>query len=229
MSDGDRKLEGGQSVEITKSHNVGIFAGKCDRERVSEVCLAEFLSYGRQREEEKERKCLLRKTDDGKIVKWDVETNDSLCTLEEAFQKVEHSLGFNIELKFEDNVVYRQRHLVHVLQLLLQVFFLTNGGTEIYNDTRRNSLEQAITVCLEGGFQGIVSEIKGVFKNPGAVPKIKDSNLSLLTYGTLNFIPDFFSPFSTFKALLSVLCSSSAAAYSQSTYSGIPWFLDLTK
>ncbi|MBA0712489.1 hypothetical protein Golax_011589, partial [Gossypium laxum] len=158
---------------------------KCDRERVSEVCLAEFLIYGPQREEGKERKCLLRKTDDGKIVKWDVETNDSLCTLEEAFQKVELSLGFNIELKFDDNVVYRQRHLVHVLQLILQVFFLTNGGTEIYNDTRRNSLEQAINVCLEGGFQGIVSEIKGVFKNPGAVPKIKDSNLSLLTYGTL--------------------------------------------
>ncbi|MBA0614730.1 hypothetical protein Godav_014983, partial [Gossypium davidsonii] len=158
---------------------------KCDRERVSEVCLAEFLSYGPQREEGKERKCLLRKTDDGKIVKWDVETNDSLCTLEEAFQKVELSLGFNIELKFDDNVVYRQRHLVHVLQLILQVFFLTNGGTEIYNDTRRNSLEQAINVCLEGGFQGIVSEIKGVFKNPGAVPKIKDSNLSLLSYGTL--------------------------------------------
>ncbi|MBA0766892.1 hypothetical protein Gotri_015885, partial [Gossypium trilobum] len=142
--------------------------------RDSEVCLAEFLSYGPQREEGKERKGLLRKTDDGKIVKWDVETNDSLCTLEEAFQKVELSLGFNIELKFDDNVVYRQRHLVHVLQLILQVFFLTNGGTEIYNDTRRNSLEQAINVCLEGGFQGIVSEIKGVFKNPGAVPKIKD-------------------------------------------------------
>ncbi|MBA0857292.1 hypothetical protein Goshw_010178 [Gossypium schwendimanii] len=142
---------------------------ECDRERVSEVCLAEFLSYGPEREEGKERKCLLRKTDDGKIVKWDVETNDSLCTLEEAFQKVELSLGFNIELKFDDNVV----------------FFLTNGRTEIYNDTRRNSLEQAINVYLEGGFQGIVSEIKGVFKNPGAAPKIKDSNLSLLTYGTL--------------------------------------------
>ncbi|MBA0799706.1 hypothetical protein Gohar_010205, partial [Gossypium harknessii] len=40
--------------------------------------------------------------------------------IEEAFQKVELSLGFNIELKFDDNVVYRQRHLVHVLQLILQ-------------------------------------------------------------------------------------------------------------
>ncbi|KAH1091861.1 hypothetical protein J1N35_019118 [Gossypium stocksii] len=88
-------------------------------------------------------------------LKNDVETDDSLRTLEEAFQKVEPSLGFNIELKFDDNVVYQQHHLIHVLQLILQVFFSTNGGTEIYNDTRRNSLEQAINVCLEGGFKGL--------------------------------------------------------------------------
>lgn len=66
-----------------------------------------------------------------------------------------------------------------------QVFFLTNGGTELYYDVRRNSLEEAIKVCLEGGLQGIVSEIKGVFRNPGALPKIKESKLSLLTYGKL--------------------------------------------
>lgn len=62
---------------------------------------------------------------------------------------------------------------------------MTNGGTEIYDDVRRNSLEEAIKVCLEGGLQGIVSEVKGVFRNPGAVSKIKESNLSLITYGKL--------------------------------------------
>lgn len=66
-----------------------------------------------------------------------------------------------------------------------QVFFLTNGGTEIYYDVRRNSLEEAINLCLDGGLQGIVSEIKGVLRNPGAVPKIKEAKLSLLTYGKL--------------------------------------------
>lgn len=67
----------------------------------------------------------------------------------------------------------------------LQVFFLTNGGTELYYDARRNSLEEATKLCLEGGLQGIVSEVKAVFRNPGAVSKIKESRLSLLTYGKL--------------------------------------------
>ncbi|XWS30540.1 hypothetical protein CRYUN_Cryun24cG0126600 [Craigia yunnanensis] len=195
--------------------------GTVFEKRVTELCLAEFLCYGPQREAGKDGKCLLRKTN-GKIVKWNVETDDSLCTLEEAFQKVEPSLGFNIELKFDDNIVYQQDHLTHVLQVILQVvfefakdrpiifssfhpdaaqlvrklqnnypvFFLTNGGTELYYDVRRNSLEEAIKVCLEGGLQGIVSEIKGVFRNPGAVPKIKESKLSLLTYGKLNNVPE---------------------------------------
>jgi glycerophosphodiester phosphodiesterase len=55
---------------------------------------------------------------------------------------------------------------------------------------RRNSLEEAIKLCLEGGLEGIVSEIKGVLRNPGAVPKIKEANLSLLTYGKLNNVPE---------------------------------------
>lgn len=67
----------------------------------------------------------------------------------------------------------------------LQVFFLTNGGTEIFYDVRRNSLEDAIKVCLENGLQGIVSEVKGIFRNPSAVTKIKEAKLSLLTYGKL--------------------------------------------
>lgn len=65
------------------------------------------------------------------------------------------------------------------------MFFLTNGGTELYYDSRRNSLEEAVKLCLEGGLQGIVSEVKGVFRNPAVVPKIKESKLSLLTYGKL--------------------------------------------
>uniref|UniRef100_A0A5B7A276 glycerophosphodiester phosphodiesterase n=1 Tax=Davidia involucrata TaxID=16924 RepID=A0A5B7A276_DAVIN len=154
---------------------------------------------------------------------WKVETDDSFCTLEEAFQKVNNpSVGFNIELKFDDCIVYEQQHLSHVLQAIVQVvfehakdrpiifssfqpdaallvkklqntypvLFLTNGGTEIYHDIRRNSLEEAIKLCLEGGLQGIVSEVKGIFRNPGAVTKIKDSKLSLLTYGKLNNVAE---------------------------------------
>jgi len=196
--------------------------GSVYEKRVTELSLSEFLRYGPQREPGKEGNALLRKNKDGKIVKWDVETDDSLCTLQEAFQQVEPSLGFNIELKFDDHVVYQQDYLTHVLQAIFQVvfkyakdraivfstfqpdaalllrklqntypvFFLTNGGTEIYYDVRRNSLEEAIKLCLEGGLQGIVSEVKGVFANPGAVPKIKEAKLSLLTYGKLNNVAE---------------------------------------
>ncbi|ONI20021.1 hypothetical protein PRUPE_3G310500 [Prunus persica] len=193
----------------------------CER-RVTELCLSEFLCYGPQREAGKEGKTLLRKTKDGKIVRWDVEKDDSLCTLQEAFEQVEPSLGFNIELKFDDYVVYEQDYLINVFQAILQVvfnyakdrpiifssfqpdaalivkklqstypvFFLTNGGTELYYDVRRNSLEEAMKLCLEGGLQGIVSEVKGVFRNPGALTKIKDAKLSLLTYGKLNNVAE---------------------------------------
>ncbi|KAL5864545.1 hypothetical protein ACOSQ3_002059 [Xanthoceras sorbifolium] len=190
--------------------------------RVTELCLSEFLSYGPQKEAGKNGKTLLRKTKDGKIVSWNVETDDSVCTLQEAFQQVDTTLGFNIELKFDDHIVYQQDYLFRVLQAILQVvfeyakdrpiifstfqpdaallvrklqttypvFFLTNGGAETFYDVRRNSLEEAIKVCLEGGLQGIVSEVKGVFRNPGAVTKIKESRLSLLTYGKLNNVSE---------------------------------------
>lgn len=65
------------------------------------------------------------------------------------------------------------------------MFFLTNGGTEVYYDARRNSLDEAIKLCLDGGLQGIVSEVKGIFRNPGAVNKMKESKISLMTYGKL--------------------------------------------
>lgn len=65
------------------------------------------------------------------------------------------------------------------------MFFLTNGGTEVYYDVRRNSLDEAIKLCLDGGLQGIVSEVKGIFRNPGAVNKMKESKISLMTYGKL--------------------------------------------
>ena len=92
------------------------------QKRIPELNLSEFLSYGPQREPGKEGKTLLRKTKEGQILKWDVEQDDSLCTLQEAFVNVEPSVGFNIELKFDDHIVYEQDHLVHVLQAILKVY-----------------------------------------------------------------------------------------------------------
>ncbi|GAB4847349.1 Lysophospholipase D gdpd1 [Ancistrocladus abbreviatus] len=190
--------------------------------RVTELSLYEFLAYGPQNESDKVGKPLMRETKDGKVISWKVETDDRLCTLQEAFERTEPRVGFNIELKFDDHIVYEQDYLISILQSILQVvleyakdrpivfstfqpdaallvrklqgtypvFFLTNGGTEIYYDVRRNTLEEAIKLCLEGGLQGIVSEVKGIFRDPASVSKIKESKLALLTYGQLNNVPE---------------------------------------
>lgn len=90
--------------------------------RVTEVCLSEFMSYGPQRDTGKTGKPLLRKSKEGKIHKWSVATDDSFCTLQEAFEKVENpNLGFNIELKLDDNVFYSSDHLSRLLLPILQV------------------------------------------------------------------------------------------------------------
>ena len=87
-----------------------------------ELSLSEFLCYGPQKAAGKSGKSLLRKTKDGRIVEWNVEKDDSLCTLQDAFQQVEPSLGFNIELKFDDHIVYQQDYLIHVVEAILQVY-----------------------------------------------------------------------------------------------------------
>ncbi|KAL6509147.1 Lysophospholipase D gdpd1 [Orobanche gracilis] len=218
-------------VQVTKDgcpiifHDNFIYSqdnGTIFEKRVTDLSLPEFISYGPQKEPGLEGKTLLRKTKDGKIVNWAVESDDVACTLQEAFQEVIPSIGFNIELKFDDHIVYQHEYLNHVLQAILQVvsdhakdrpiifstfqpdaallvkklqttypvFFLTNGGNEVYYDVRRNSLEEAIKLCMEGDLQGIVSEVRGIFRNPGAVNKIKELKLSLLSYGKLNNVPE---------------------------------------
>lgn len=185
--------------------------------KVTEITLAGFLSYGPQRESVNMTKCykpLLRKSKDGRICKWNVENDDFLCTLQEAFQNVNSSSGFNIELKFDDYFVYQDEELVDRLREILRVvlgyaqerpvifstfqldaarlvrklqnrypvYFLTEGGTEICTDVRRNSLDEAIKLCLENGLQGIVSDVRGLLRNQEAVSRIKEASLSLLTY-----------------------------------------------
>ncbi|KAF3323604.1 glycerophosphodiester phosphodiesterase gde1-like protein [Carex littledalei] len=80
--------------------------------------------------------------------------------------------------------------LMAKLQSSYPVYFLTNGGTQSYPDVRRNSLEEALKLCIENGLQGIVSEVKAIFRCPPAIHKIKEANLTLLTYGVLNNVPE---------------------------------------
>ncbi|KAJ8439108.1 hypothetical protein Cgig2_027034 [Carnegiea gigantea] len=196
----------------------GAFAEK----RVTEITLEEFLSYGPQRDPGKVGKPMFRKAKDGSIDEWRVEYDDPLCTLEDILQKVDKSVGFNIEMKFDDSKIYEETELKRIIQVTLKivnkyaegrpimfssfqpdaaqlirklqdafpVFFLTNGGCEIYADPRRNSLDEAVKLCREGGLDGIVSQVRAIFRNPAMVPKIKESELSLLTYGPLNNVPE---------------------------------------
>ncbi|KAK8451575.1 hypothetical protein SEVIR_6G232900v4 [Setaria viridis] len=186
--------------------------------RVTDLLLEEFLSYGPQKESRKVSKPLLRRTGDGRVLNWSTEEDDSLCTLQEVFECVSPHLGFNIELKFDDNVLHHKKDLERALQAILQVvfqnardrpvffssfhpdaammtrelqslypvLFLTEGGISKHHDSRRNSLNNAIQVCLEHDLHGIVSEVRGILKNPAAVVRAQESNLALLTYGQLN-------------------------------------------
>ena len=97
------------------------FQGSIYEKRVTDLSLSEFLTYGPQRELGLEGKPLLKKTKDGKHVNWTVQSDEHACTLQEAFEKVNPSLGFNIELKFDDYIVYQHQHLTDVLQTIMQV------------------------------------------------------------------------------------------------------------
>ncbi|XP_042460855.1 glycerophosphodiester phosphodiesterase GDPD2-like [Zingiber officinale] len=189
---------------------------------VTDLSLEEFLSYGLQKDSSKKGKLLYRKTNDGRVLNWNVQADAPLCTLPEVFQGVDPRLGFNVEIKFKDHIVYDDEELTHTLQTILQVvyahakerpiifssfqpdavrlirklqndypvFFLTNGGQEIHKDPRRNSLDEAIKLSLTNGLQGIVSDVKAIFKNPAAIARMKEANLVIFTYGKLNNVPE---------------------------------------
>ncbi|XP_021745649.1 glycerophosphodiester phosphodiesterase GDPD1, chloroplastic-like isoform X1 [Chenopodium quinoa] len=219
-------------VQVTRDdcpvifHDIHILTqdeGVIIEKRVTEITLEEYLSYGPQKEPGKVGKPMLRKAKDGSIFEWKVENDAPLCTLQEAFENVDNSLGFNIELKLDDSKIYDEVELKRILQSVLKivdnhadqrrpilfssfqpdvvqlmrklqdnhpVFFLTNGGCEIYTDPRRNSLEEAIKLCLEAGLQGIVSQVRAIFRHPAMVARIKESKLSLISYGQLNNVPE---------------------------------------
>ncbi|KAL6652789.1 hypothetical protein ACP70R_011714 [Stipagrostis hirtigluma subsp. patula] len=218
-------------VQVTKDgcpvifHDNFIFTeqdGEISGKRVTDLDLDEFLSYGPQKDQGKTGKPLLRKLKDGRILRWDVRSEDALCTLREALEGVDRRVGFNVELKFDDDLAYTAEQLTVTLQAVLKVvfehgngrpiifssfqpdaaqlmrklqdkypvYFLTNGGTQVYADPRRNSLEEAVRLCLAGGLHGVVSEVRAILQQPSAVVMIKEAKLSLLTYGQLNNVPE---------------------------------------
>uniref|UniRef100_A0A0D9W4B5 glycerophosphodiester phosphodiesterase n=1 Tax=Leersia perrieri TaxID=77586 RepID=A0A0D9W4B5_9ORYZ len=116
-------------VQVTKDgcpvifHDNFIFTeqdGEICGRRVTDLTLDEFLSYGPQKDESKAGKPLFRKLNDGRILRWDVQSDDALCTLQEAFEGVDRRVGFNVELKFDDDLVYREEELSGILQAILK-------------------------------------------------------------------------------------------------------------
>jgi len=65
-------------------------------------------------------KPLVRKMKDGRMLNWNVQSEDALCTLQEAFEKVNPRLGFNVELKFDDDLEYKEEELTRILQAILK-------------------------------------------------------------------------------------------------------------
>ena len=63
---------------------------------------------------------MFRKLNDGRVVRWDVQSDDALCTLQEALDGGDRRVGFNVELKFDDDVVYREMELTGILQAILK-------------------------------------------------------------------------------------------------------------
>uniref|UniRef100_A0A0E0D146 glycerophosphodiester phosphodiesterase n=1 Tax=Oryza meridionalis TaxID=40149 RepID=A0A0E0D146_9ORYZ len=202
-------------VQVTKDgypvifHDDFIFTeqdGEICGRRVTDLRLDEFLSYGPQKDQSKAGKPLFRKLNDGRVLRWDVQSDDALCTLQEALDGVHRRVGFNVELKFDDDVIFEHAkerpiffssfqpdaaRIIRKLQDRYPVYFLTKGGTQVFADERRNSLEAAVKLCVAGGLRGIVSEARAVLRQqPSAIGRIKEAGLSLLTYGQLNNVPE---------------------------------------
>ncbi|XP_024390337.1 glycerophosphodiester phosphodiesterase GDPD1, chloroplastic [Physcomitrium patens] len=210
-------------VQVTKDgvpiifHDDEIIADSKPPRHIGDISVAEFRAMGPQKGSTM-GKPLYRKASDGSTTLWTADVEDQMCTLEDAFAQVNPTVGFNIEMKFDDSGLTSEAELLRVIDAVLAdvrqhangrmiyfstfhpdaaqmirkkmplypVFFLTDGGSHVYNDPRRNSIQAAIEVCREGNLQGIVSEVKAVLHQPALVALVKASGLFFFTYGELN-------------------------------------------
>lgn len=151
---------------------------------------------------------------------------DSFATLDEAFDIVPLSTGFDIEIKYPSNeqlqkgkvTEYPERNQIvdAVLKVVFNhaksersfiyfssfdpdictmlslkqprypVFFLTQAGSKLYLDSRKNSIPQAIHFAKSISLLGLVVDAQPLLDDPGLIKLIKSSGLLLATYGSLN-------------------------------------------
>jgi len=75
-------------------------------------------------------------------------------------------------------------------QLRFPVFFLTTGGfDETHQDSRRNSVESAVTFAKSAKLLGIVCDSRPILENPVLITLCHQNSLLLFTYGSENNDP----------------------------------------
>ncbi|XP_073394153.1 glycerophosphodiester phosphodiesterase GDPD1, chloroplastic isoform X1 [Physcomitrium patens] len=126
----------------------------------------------------------------------EVKFDDVLKTSDDELRRVlypilevvkQHAKGRKVYYSsFNPDAVY----LLRKEQSSYPVFFLTDGGVNLFNDPRRNSIQAAVQVCEEGNLQGIVTEVGAILREPTLVSLVKQVGLWLFSYGVLNNIAE---------------------------------------
>jgi glycerophosphodiester phosphodiesterase len=81
--------------------------------------------------------------------------------------------------------------LMNFKQNQFPVFFLTDGGTCKYYDSRLNSLKNAVKFAKDSGCHGIVTNCRPLADSLQMIPYIKDKGLRVYSYGGENNSPPF--------------------------------------
>ena len=147
---------------------------------------------------------------------WIMEVEDDIPTLAQILGNTPKELGFNIELKYDEENSCETRRLVAELRAILAVCFeypnrrvvfssfdpdaallmraiqgcypvmILTDGEADHVDPRRRSVAAAMEVALQGGLCGVVSDVKAIMANPSDALDVRDSGLLLATYGEGN-------------------------------------------
>ncbi|KAH8959931.1 hypothetical protein BDL97_06G102600 [Sphagnum fallax] len=125
-------------VQVTKDRHAIIFHDdyiivddKVPR-KIGDLTLEEFVGIGPQKNFAKEGRSLYRNARDGTLNPWTVTMEDPLCTLEEAFKQVDPSVGFNIEVKFDDIDETSDVELQRVIYPIVESVRQHSNGRRIY-------------------------------------------------------------------------------------------------
>jgi len=147
---------------------------------------------------------------------WVMEVEDEIPTLAQILANTPESLGFNVELKYDEENSCNTRRLVAELRSILAVcsghadrrivfssfdpdaallmraiqgsypVMILTDANADHVDPRRRSVAAAMQVALEGGLCGVVSDVKAIINSPADAAGVRDSGLLLATYGEGN-------------------------------------------